>query len=64
MMVKLTKEEVEEACVAWLRGTGYTSCNERTTSSKRPVAVDLRQDIICKHTQVGAECVITSREYG
>ena len=62
MMVKLSREEVAAACDAWMRGTGYQGYKERSTSDKRPIAVDLRQTITCKHTRGGAECVITSRD--
>lgn len=62
MMIKLQKEEVAAACEAWLRGTGYKGSQERSTSDNRPVAIDLRENIVCKHTRGGVECIITSRD--
>ncbi len=60
-MIKLTKEEVSAACEAWLRGTGHQGYKERSTTDKRPLAIDLRQDVKCKHTRSGAECRITEK---
>lgn len=62
MMIKLRKKEIELACEAWLRGRGYKGSQERNTSDDRPVAIDLREGIICKHTRSGADCIITTRD--
>ncbi len=59
-MIKLTKEEVAEACSYWLRATGYDREKARTTSLVTPIAVDKNFQIICFHTRGGAECAIYS----
>lgn len=61
MIIKLNKQEVEKACILFLRASGYRSDQERHTSESEPIAIDRRQEITCKLTRSGVECIVKEK---
>jgi hypothetical protein len=58
MMIKLSKNEAEEACAYWLRGRKWDE-QSRCTVPETPIAIGMEKKIVCKHTRGGVECVIS-----